>query len=109
MLDMWKVYLQYFFKNLQTSQADISSFFYFSRIRIKNVEFPGYCFYMNTNIYGDFQICMGVPLTDSIKVVRAYLGLKIIFSFHFIQSTFWLFSWRSDYLTMWIKSYWYSI
>ena len=30
--------------------------------RIKNAKFLGYFFYMNTNIYGDFQICIGVPL-----------------------------------------------
>ena len=44
MLDMWKVCLQYFLKNLQTSQADISSFFYFSRIRIKKRNFQGIVF-----------------------------------------------------------------
>ena len=31
-------------------------------LRIKNAKFPGYCFYINTNIYGDFQICISVPL-----------------------------------------------
>ena len=31
-------------------------------LRIKNPKFSGYCFYMNTNIYWDFQICIGVPL-----------------------------------------------
>ena len=25
-------------------------------LRIKNAKFSGYCFYMNTNIYEDFQI-----------------------------------------------------
>ena len=29
---------------------------------IKNTKFSGYYFYMNTNIYGDFQICVSVPL-----------------------------------------------
>ena len=34
---------------------------YNSRIpRIKNAEFSGYYFYVNTNIYGDFQICISV-------------------------------------------------
>ena len=33
-----------------------------SRIpRNKNAKFSGYYFYMNTNILGDFQICIGVP------------------------------------------------
>ena len=36
---------------------------YNSRIlRIKNAKFSGYCFYINTNMLGDFQICIRVPL-----------------------------------------------
>ena len=31
-------------------------------LRIKNAKFSEYCFYMNTNIQGDFQICISVPL-----------------------------------------------
>ena len=31
-------------------------------LRIKNVKTSGYCFYMNTNIQGDFQICISVLL-----------------------------------------------
>ena len=30
---------------------------------IKNAKLSGYCFYRNTNQYGDFQICISVPLT----------------------------------------------
>ena len=26
------------------------------------MKFSGYCFYMNTNLHGDFQICISVPL-----------------------------------------------
>ena len=33
--------------------------------RIKNVKFLGYCFYMNTNILRDFQICISVPLISN--------------------------------------------
>ena len=29
---------------------------------IKNVKFSGYYFDMNLNIWGDFQICISVPL-----------------------------------------------
>ena len=29
---------------------------------IKNAKFPGYYFDMNLNIWGDFQICISVPL-----------------------------------------------
>ena len=31
-------------------------------LRIRNAKFSGYCFYMNTNIKRDFQICFSVPL-----------------------------------------------
>ena len=34
-------------------------------LRIKNAKFSGYCFYMNTNIWGDFQICVSVTLKAS--------------------------------------------
>ena len=30
---------------------------------IKNAKFSGYYFYMNSNIWWDFQICISVPLT----------------------------------------------
>ena len=46
---------------LQTSRASNSSI-----LRIKKATFSGYCFYMNTNILGDFQICISVPLKLSI-------------------------------------------
>ena len=29
---------------------------------IKNVKFSGYYFYLNMNIWGNFQICINVPL-----------------------------------------------
>ena len=31
-------------------------------LRVKNEEFSGYCFYMNTNTQGNFQMCISVPL-----------------------------------------------
>ena len=31
-------------------------------ITIKNVKLSGHYFYMNLNIWGDFQICISVPL-----------------------------------------------
>ena len=31
-------------------------------LRIRNAKFSGYCFYPNTNIKRDFQICFSVPL-----------------------------------------------
>ena len=49
--------LAYFLRNLQTPRANISRI-----LRIKNAKFWGFCFYVNTNILGDFQICISVPL-----------------------------------------------
>ena len=66
---MWKVCLQtftnsrichklaHFLRNLQTSQANNSRI-----LRIKNTKLSGYCFYMNTYIKWDFQICISVTL-----------------------------------------------
>ena len=31
-------------------------------LRTKNAKFSGYYFYLNTNIEGDFHICISVPL-----------------------------------------------
>ena len=30
---------------------------------IKNAKLSGYYFYLNLNLWGDFQICISVPLT----------------------------------------------
>ena len=30
---------------------------------IKNAKFSGYYFYMNLNVWGDFQICISVPIS----------------------------------------------
>ena len=53
---LW-IYYAYIFRNLQTSRANNSTI-----LRIKNARFSGFCFHMNTNILGDFQICISVPL-----------------------------------------------
>ena len=44
-------------RHLQTSRANNSK-----TLKIENVKFSGYCFYMNTNIQKDFQICISLPL-----------------------------------------------
>ena len=49
--------LSLLFKKFTTSRANNSRI-----LRIKNAEFSGYCFYINMNIKGDFQICISVPL-----------------------------------------------
>ena len=36
-------------------------------LQIKNAKFLGYCFHVNTNIQGDFQICISVPLNIHLK------------------------------------------
>ena len=41
-------------------------------LKIKNAKFSWYCFYMNANIYGDFQICISVPLSYSSDSVVNY-------------------------------------
>ena len=33
-------------------------------LTIKNAKLSGYYFYMNLNIWGDFQICISVPLIN---------------------------------------------
>ena len=44
-------------RNLQSSLANNSKI-----LRIKKAKLSGYCFYLKTNIYGDFEICISVPL-----------------------------------------------
>ena len=44
------------FTNFTTNNSKI--------LRIKNAKFSGYLFYVKTNIYGDFQICISVPLSS---------------------------------------------
>ena len=49
-------------------------------LRIKNAKFSGYCFYMNTNKYWDFQIYISVLLKLSVwflKVIMAKNGLHL--------------------------------
>ena len=49
--------LAYFLRNLEISRANNSRI-----LRTKNAKFSGYCFYVNTNIYWDFETCISVPL-----------------------------------------------
>ena len=58
-MNMLKISLKnlvYFLRNLQNSHANNSRI-----LRVENVKFSGYCFYISTNIYGDFQICISAP------------------------------------------------
>ena len=49
--------LAYFIRNLQISRANNA------RVLTRENNFSEYCFHMNTNMKGDFQICISVPLT----------------------------------------------
>ena len=39
-------------------------------LTVKNAKFSGHYFYMNSNIWCDFQICITVPLTLKISVTN---------------------------------------
>ena len=47
-------------------------------LRIKNAKFSGCCFYMNTNMWGDFQISISVPL----KLV--FLKNNSVYNYNFV-------------------------
>ena len=51
-------------------------------LRIKNAKFSGYCFYINTNMELDFQICISVPLRwrHPITTIRKYRRVISIFT-----------------------------
>ena len=55
--------LVYLLTNLQTLLAHKLRILW-----IKNAKFSGYCFYMNTSVQGDFQICISIPLSIRSKV-----------------------------------------
>ena len=59
-------------------------------LRIKNANFSRYGFYMNTNIYWDFQICISAPLRNKTWFNRDLNcgSLIYIFSFRFSESNF---------------------
>ena len=46
-------------------------------LSIKNAKFSGYYFYMNLNIYRNFQICISVPLIHSMKFLFAEVALYL--------------------------------
>ena len=52
-------------------------------LRTKNAKFSGYYFYLNTDIWGDFQIYISVPL---IITVISNKTIKIMSKFHSILS-----------------------
>ena len=48
----------YFLRKMQTLRVNNSRI-----LTIQNVKFSGYYFYMERNIWRDFQICISVPLS----------------------------------------------
>ena len=89
--------LEYFFlRNTQTLRVNNSRI-----LRIKNTKFLGYCFYITTNVQGDFQICISVPLTQLFSGIKFLIFYSIsiitknkrtkklfyVFSFHFRNRT----------------------
>ena len=52
------------FKKIQTLRLNNSRI-----LTIKNAKFSGYHFYINLNIYADFQIYISVPLNQCTKNV----------------------------------------
>ena len=42
----------------------------FINFRIKNAKFSGYCFYVHTKKYWDFQICISVPLKVPVNLAN---------------------------------------
>ena len=80
----------FFLRNLQTSQANNSRI-----LSIMNAKFSVYCFYMNTNIYGDFQTCISVPLilVFQIKhfrksIMKAFVEIRFWYDQGFFQFFF---------------------
>ena len=50
--------LAYVLREIQTLRVNNSII-----LMIKKGKFSGYYFYMNLNIWGDFQICISVPVS----------------------------------------------
>ena len=74
--EICEIYLKltYFLRNLQISRENN-----WRILRSENAKFSGYCFYMNTNIQGDFQICISVPLIASHEQIPPNFELPLVF------------------------------
>ena len=56
--------------------------------RIKNAKFLGHCFYMNTNIQRDFQICINVPISKKTYVFDSDIFILFRFSYRLSLEVF---------------------
>ena len=86
--NMWKVFLTNVQKHWNMLKNSLlSNKFTNSRtndpriLRIKDAKFSVYCFYMNTNIYRYFQICISVTLKQAQKVNTEALIWSIMGNF----------------------------
>ena len=72
--------LTYFLRKIQTLKVCNSRI-----LMMKNAKFSGYCFYMNLNIWGDFRVCISLPLTDlknsfsEVLVCKVEIGNKLYY------------------------------
>ena len=64
--------MAYFLGNLPTSRTNNSRIF-----RITNAKFSRYCFYTNTNLKENFQICISVPLSEKKTLESFQLWLSL--------------------------------
>ena len=44
------------------------------------MKFSGYCFFMKTNIYGDFQICISASLKHFMNLIKPFSPVKWLWS-----------------------------
>ena len=67
------------FKKKQTLRVSNSRI-----LRIKNAKLSGCYFYMNLNMWGDFQICINVPLLRQ-SALPTDVKKKCIMRYYFIE------------------------
>ena len=70
----WKV--AYFWRKIQTLRVNNSKI-----LRIQNAKFWGHYFYLNTNIWRNFQICVSVPLKVATFVIFP-TSIKVLLDIH---------------------------
>ena len=54
-------------------------------LRVKNAKFLWYCFYVNFNIWGDFQICISVPLKERLSQKGVFQTPNVFFTVSILQ------------------------
>ena len=80
----------YFLRKIQTLRGNNSKI-----LRIQNAKFSGYHFYMNTNIWRDFQICINVPLIISFWALYDWcimVLLNVLWMIVIIRTCYWYYN-----------------